>query len=243
MTSDVSAPRLWDAFLTDRDRQVFAVSGFGARSGFGERPALLIIDAVHENFGDGPAPILARVGELQDYCGADGWTCVDVIERLAAAFRAKSLPVVYTVPRADADAWRPAPQGYRGEGEPLPMRPEQDVVSRLKPHKTDIIVPKLKPSAFFGTNLPAYLTFLGADSVVVVGAQTSDAVRSTVNDAFSQNYRVIVAEDACCDQSQASHAVNLCDIHAKYADVMMGQEVLDWVASLPEDLFPHRPGA
>jgi hypothetical protein len=36
--------RIWDKFLTQRDKAVFAAGGFGARAGFGKRPALLVID-------------------------------------------------------------------------------------------------------------------------------------------------------------------------------------------------------
>jgi hypothetical protein len=36
--------RIWDKFLTERDKTVFAAGGFGARAGFGKRPALLVID-------------------------------------------------------------------------------------------------------------------------------------------------------------------------------------------------------
>ncbi len=35
---------IWDKFLTERDKQVFAASGYGARQGFGKRPALVVID-------------------------------------------------------------------------------------------------------------------------------------------------------------------------------------------------------
>ena len=35
---------IWNQFLTERDKAVFATSGYGARGGFGKRPALLIID-------------------------------------------------------------------------------------------------------------------------------------------------------------------------------------------------------
>ena len=35
---------IWNKFLTERDKAVFATSGYGARGGFGKRPALLIID-------------------------------------------------------------------------------------------------------------------------------------------------------------------------------------------------------
>ena len=63
------------------------------------------------------------------------------------------------------------------------------------------------------------LTLLGCDSVIVTGTTTSGCVRATVLDAFSLNYRITVVEDACFDRSQASHAINLCDMNAKYADV------------------------
>ena len=84
----------------------------------------------------------------------------------------------------------------------------------IAPGPQDIVLKKQKPSGFFGTNLPSYLTLLGCDSVIVVGTTTSGCVRATVVDAFSLNYRVIVAEEGCFDRSEASHAVSLCDMHA-----------------------------
>ena len=38
------AEPIWDEFLTERDKRVFAASGYGVRGGFGKRPALLVID-------------------------------------------------------------------------------------------------------------------------------------------------------------------------------------------------------
>jgi hypothetical protein len=32
--------RIWDKFLTERDKAVFAAGGFGARAGFGKRPGI-----------------------------------------------------------------------------------------------------------------------------------------------------------------------------------------------------------
>ena len=78
---------------------------------------------------------------------------------------------------------------------------------------------------------------LGADSVIVVGTTTSGCVRATVVDAFSLNYRVILAEEGCFDRSEASHAISLCDMHAKYADVVPTAEVLAYFDRLPADLF------
>jgi len=71
----------------------------------------------------------------------------------------------------------------------------------------------------------------------VTGTTTSGCVRATVLDAFSNNFRVTVAEEACFDRSQASHAINLCDMQAKYADVLAVAEVKRYLASVPKGLF------
>jgi maleamate amidohydrolase len=46
-----------------------------------------------------------------------------------------------------------------------------------------------------------------------------------------------VVEDGCFDRSQASHAVNLCDMNAKYADVLSSAEVLAFLEGYPEGQF------
>ena len=96
---------------------------------------------------------------------------------------------------------------------------------------------KDKPSAFFGTPLLSYLVLLGCDGVIVTGTTTSGCVRATVLDAFSHNYRVTVVEDACFDRSQASHAISLCDMHAKYADVRPATDTLGYLEQYPAGQF------
>ena len=112
-----------------------------------------------------------------------------------------------------------------------------EIVTMIAPGPRDIVIKKQKPSGFFGTNLASYLTLLGCDSVIVVGTTTSGCVRATVVDAFSLNYRVILAEEGCFDRSEASHAVSLRDIHAKYADVVSTAGVLSYFSQLPAGLF------
>jgi len=73
--------------------------------------------------------------------------------------------------------------------------------------------------------------------VIIVGTTTSGCVRATVVDAFSLNYRVTLAEEGCFDRSEVSHALSLCDMHAKYADVVPTAEVLSYFNQLPDDLF------
>jgi maleamate amidohydrolase len=95
----------------------------------------------------------------------------------------------------------------------------------------------------FGTNMTSYLTLLGCDSVIVTGTTTSGCVRATVLDAFSLNYRIALAEEGCFDRSQASHAINLCDMNAKYADVLKTAELLAFIDGLPSGMFDLPKGA
>src|SRR5690606_6114326 len=111
------------------------------------------------------------------------------------------------------------------------------IVAEIAPLPGDIVVRKHKPSAFFGTPTLSYLVQLGADSLIVAGTTTSGCVRSTVMDAFSHNYRLAVVEEACFDRAEASHAISLCDMHAKYADVLKLDEALEFMRSLPADMF------
>src|SRR6201999_1830903 len=111
------------------------------------------------------------------------------------------------------------------------------IVTPIEPGPRDILIRKQKPSGFFGTNMASYLTLLGCDSVIVTGATTSGCVRATVLDAFSLNYRVAIAEECCFDRSQASHAINLCDMNAKYADVIKTAEVLAFFDTLPSGMY------
>jgi nicotinamidase-related amidase len=112
-----------------------------------------------------------------------------------------------------------------------------EIVTPIAPSPQDIVVLKQKPSGFFGTNMASYLTLLGCDSLIVTGTTTSGCVRATVLDAFSLNYRIALAEEGCFDRSQASHAVNLCDMNAKYADVVKTSEVLTFLDALPSGMF------
>ena len=73
--------------------------------------------------------------------------------------------------------------------------------------------------------------------MIVTGTTTSGCVRATVLDAFSLNYRIALAEEGCFDRSQASHAINLCDMNAKYADVVKTAEVLAFLDGLPSGTY------
>jgi hypothetical protein len=48
---------------------------------------------------------------------------------------------------------------------------------------------------------------------------------------------VAIVEEGTFDRGQASHAINLFDMNAKYADVMTLQDTLAYIAKLDADLY------
>jgi maleamate amidohydrolase len=246
------AQRIWDAFLTERDRQVFAASGFGTQAGFGKRPAILVVDVTYNFCGDRREPILESIKRWPNSCGEDAFDALPRIQRLLDAGRAKGLPVIYTHGSMRDDGWDGGSWWWKigrlDETATRVTRRRSDIdgnqiMAEIAPQPQDIVIEKLKPSAFHGTALTSFLALLRADSLLVVGTTTSGCVRASVIDAFSENYRVAVIEEACFDRSQASHAVSLCDMHAKYADVVSLETTLQHIASLPAGLFELPRGA
>ncbi len=243
--------RIWDRFLTERDKKVFAAAGFGAPAGFGARPVLLVIDVTYAFVGDRSEPILESVKRWPNSCGEDAWNALGPIRRLLGAARSRGVPVIYTTGSMRADGWDGGAWWWKIDrlGETMTARERtsnldgNEIVAEIAPQPADIVIAKIKPSAFHGSPLRSLLTNFGADSVLVVGTTTSGCVRATVIDAFSENYRVAVVEEGCFDRSQASHAINLCDIHAKYADVVSCDQAVAYLEGLAEGLFDLPRGA
>lgn len=241
--------RPWDEFLTERDRAVFDRSGYGTRAGFGERPVLVVVDVTYNFCGDRPEPVLESVKRWRNSCGEEAWEAIGQIRTLIDGAHAARVPVIFTTGtdyRPDGfDAGRWADKNDR-VGEAVEdgdadaerrRRIGNTVVEPIAPEPRDIVIPKSKPSGFFGTLLPAHLTALRADALIVCGTTTSGCVRATVVDAFSYNYRVSVVEECIFDRGQASHAMNLFDLSQKYADVVSLRETVDHLAGMSPDTF------
>lgn len=240
--STMSEP-IWNRFLTEQDKAIFAASGYGARQGFGKRPAVLVIDVSYNFCGDRPEPILQSIKRWCNSCGEAAWHGIDAIKKLLPVARARGLPVIYTTGGFRKDSWDAGSWKWKHSriAESIEVPPSNldgdEIIPDIAPEPRDILIKKLKPSAFHETPLVSFLNLLGVDSLIVMGATTSGCVRATVVDAFSKNYKVALVEEACFDRSEASHAISLCDMHAKYADVVKLQDAIGFVKSLPSGLF------
>lgn len=225
----------WERSIPAEDLALFEKAGWAQPVGIGKRPALIIVD-VNLNFcGDRREPIGESVTRWRASCGEAAWDAMPIIRKLLDTARERNFPVIYTT-----GVTLPKAQGWRGGrwNDKNTRRVEelddaelgQTIVSTIAPEEDELVLPKEKPSAFFGTALAAHLIELGADSLIVCGTTTSGCVRSTVVDAFSLNYRVTVVADGTFDRSQTVHDVNLFDMDQKYADVRNLDQVL---AALP----------
>ena len=241
---------VWNQFLTERDKAVFGTSGYGARQGFGKRPALLIIDVNYAFCDERPMPILESIKRWRNSCGEDAWVAIPYLKQLRDKAHEKGIPVIYTTGVRREDNWDAGGWSWKNSrnDEDVGSKPTtnidgNEIVAEIGPGPKDIVIYKQKPSGFFGTNMTSYLTLLGCDSVIVTGTTTSGCVRATVLDAFSLNYRISLAEEGCFDRSQASHAINLCDMNAKYADVVKTSEVLEFFDGLPDGQYDLPSGS
>jgi maleamate amidohydrolase len=233
---------VWDDFLTERDKSIFAGAGYGVRQGFGQRPALIVVDTNYNFVGDRREPVEESIKRFRNSCGLEGWASVDAIRELLGHVRTKGLPVVYStgINRLDGrnrGAW--SYKNSRSEEDHSGPSAEigQRIVQEIAPLPREFVLEKLKPSVFFGTPLVGHLLEWKVDQLLVVGGTTSGCVRATAVDGFSNNFRVAMVEEGCFDRGQASHALSLWDLSAKYADIVSLQETIQYVQSLPDGLF------
>jgi maleamate amidohydrolase len=191
------------------------------RLGFGERPALILVDFVQAYFD--PACEL--------YAGVDA-TLASAI-RVRDAARAAGIPVIYT----NVVYQKHALNGGRFYQKAKPLRhflegsPMGAWAAGLEVRDDELVVSKQYPSAFFGTSLAPTLTTWAIDTLIISGLTTSGCVRATCLDACCHGFIPIVVRDACGDRHKAPHEANLFDMNAKYADVVSEQEALAYIGN------------
>lgn len=226
-------PRIWDRFLTDRDKEHLAIVPEPPKVGFGSSPALLLVDNWRSTLGDAPLPLLESVRRWPSSMGVGAWEAVDRIAELLALCRSLRLPVIHSTkvvgPNAPLDWYAATRRVNADPSDPALMR-GVEFVEPLKPLPGEVVIGKTGASAFFGSSLLSVLHQLKIDTLLITGESTSGCVRATVVDASSHCFRTIVVEDCVYDRHEAAHAVNLFDMDQKYADVVALSEVKRFLA-------------
>jgi len=205
-----------------QDLSVNYKKAYDNQLGFGEKPALILVDFVQAYFDESCAL----------YAGVE--------DALASALRIRELareagiPVIYTnvvyyeEGRDGGVFFRKAPvlKNFLVD-DPMGGWP-----SGLQPALDELVITKQYPSAFFDTSLDSTLKDTGVDTLIITGVTTSGCIRATCVDAMSNGFIPIVVADACGDRHEAPHEANLFDMNAKYADVVSESEIVDYLRQL-----------
>jgi maleamate amidohydrolase len=201
----------------DEQARFFRERGFGLPTGFGERPAILVID-IMKAFTDPSNPL-----------GSDLSTQIAATNQLLDAAHAAGAPVFFSLVAydepncADAGVWGEKMTGLAGlvAGSPAVALDE-----RLHRAPHDAVFVKKYASCFFGTDLVSRLTARRIDTLIITGCTTSGCVRASAVDAIQYGFRPIVVREAVGDRSKPAHDQSLFDIQAKYGDVMSVEAVV-----------------
>lgn len=196
---------------------------FQEQFGFGERPAIVVVD-----FANG----------WTDEAYAGGTSRLDVpvenTAKLLTAGRRSGIPIIYTT-----SPWRPdsADQPFKSAADYSDTFRIWDehacqIDERVAPLSDDFVIEKENASAFSGTHLAGFLIQQRVDTVLIAGCSTSACIRATATDAKSYRFRPIIVSDCVGDRSAACHVFTLFDIQARFADVWSLDEVLEKLSEL-----------
>jgi len=206
--------------LFTSDSSLYQERGFQRRIGWGEKPALVVIDM---------ANAWTREDNAFTCEGMD--TVIPALNEVLAAFRAKGLPIIFTTTAYEIIEGEHSDMGLWGKKIPAEvLRAGSEAVeidSRLERRDDEMLIVKKQASAFRGTNLQSYLTACGVDTVVVTGATASACVRATVEDAIADGFRPIIVRECIGDRIAGAIEWNLYDMDAKFGDVEPLEAVLD----------------
>ena len=181
---------------------------FQDRFGFGQRPALVVIDMAYGWTDPAYAGGSARL---------DG--AVEAICQLLPIARAKNVPIIYTT----SPYTEQPPLKSAADFSPNFRRWDRRACAfdeRLAPLPEDYVLLKEHASAFAGTPLIGHLVTRSVDTLLITGCSTSACVRATATDAKSLGLRPIIVREAVEDRSEIAHEWTLFDIQARFADVV-----------------------
>lgn len=204
----------------DMDR-FFRERGFSRTIGFGERPAVLVIDIIGA-FTNPDLPLGANLDKV-----------IEQTRRILKAARTANLPIFFSTVvyedrnLRDAGVWALKQAGVTA------LRagtPEVQVDPRLERKAEESLIIKKYASVFFGTDLVTRLHTLKADTLILTGCTTSGCVRATAVDGLQYGFRVMVAKEAVGDRAAPAHEQSLFDLNAKYADVVSVDETVDYLS-------------
>jgi ureidoacrylate peracid hydrolase len=199
--------------------------------------ALVIVDMqndfVHEQ---GFANKYAQAGAGPEYSIDLLNAPVPRIKKLAEWFRKNRMEIIYIYTAVESD--------YSDVAMPLKTiaKPREAgalvkgtwgtrIIEELTPHESDHRVRKTSFGGFFQTPLDRILRNLDIKTLIITGVNTSFCVESTVREAVSYGYEVILVSDATANFDPEGHKATLKVIAAGFGEVLGTEEVIKLLSS------------
>ena len=157
-----------------------------------EKPALLIIDMVKDNFDqEKNLPITPLARQI-----------IDPINRLISAFRKEGWPIVFPT-----DAFHQEDFIFKGRMKPHSLAGTEgaEIVDELDRRDSDYWLPKPVFSAFFKTELDKWLRKRDVTICAVAGISTNFCVLATVLDTISNGFKAVLLEDCTAAFTEVIH--------------------------------------
>jgi len=190
------------------------MADFGGAAGFGERPAVVVVD-LNYGFTDPSSPLACDLDDVLISC-----------RELLDVARGAGVPIFFTTIVYD-DVWEAAAAVFLRKVPALKvLRPGTrwvEIDERLGRREDESVIVKAHASAFFGVPFASMLA--GRDTLIVCGASTSGCVRATVVDAMQHGLSPIVPVECVGDRNPRAHEQTLEDVGGRYGDVMSLREV------------------
>jgi len=169
--------------------------------------ALLVID-VQNYFRRISQPILRKLSKVIQSC------------------RQKDVPIIFTQ-HGHTDP--PSDSGVLGEwwGQVI-LRGTKDweFIPEIKIESKDVVLPKKRYSAFFETDLDAFLRSRGIQDLVISGVMTNLCCETTARDAFMRDYRVFFMIDGTATGSSELHLATLKNLGFGFAYLITCDELI-----------------
>ncbi|WP_335985823.1 isochorismatase family protein [Glycomyces sp. MUSA5-2] len=185
-----------------------------------ERTALLIID-------------LQKGSESRPTAPHNLTDVVANSKKLAAAFRARNLPVFLTRFTIDPDG--PSPTPGRTDLGPRAFQPLPEGWDTLidgLAHPSDTIITKRTWGSFHATDLNLHLRRHAITHLVITGIATTLGVESTARSAHEHGYNLTIPTDATTDLTTESHTHATTKIFPLIAETGTTAEVLATLKTL-----------
>jgi ureidoacrylate peracid hydrolase len=184
-------------------------------------------------------------GGMFDLAGKDLSSSLKIIEpiqRMTSKARQKRVRVIYIAHRLSPDMREvgfSSPFWFMRSSKMYREKPELrdkliirgtwggEIIDQLKPDKDDLIIEKLRYSAFSGTHLDMLLKNYDIKYLIFSGVATNICVETSIRDAYHLEYFPILVTDAAATDPLMSHEATINNVRLAFGWVTSSQSVME----------------